>query len=122
MGAIKCFPLVEELFSLDMLVEKDGLLQIYLRRDDGKLTISFDSYLSYRKGDEGDLLKVIEEVDASSRLGCTLYEVTSSNYMDWFVDQCYGIRSITKIKEYMILTENDVIEVISIDGPIIVRS
>lgn len=120
MEIIKCFPLVDGVFSLESLIEKEGCLQIFLKYNGGRLIVKFDSHLVYRKGDEGDLLKVIEEINASCKLGCTLYSVISSEFIDWFLDQCYGIRNLAEIKGYIILTDNDVIEVISINEPDIV--
>lgn len=112
---IKCSRLIDGVFSLDMLVDRGGVLQLHLCRREERVLISFNSYLSYRKSDEGDVLKTLEEIDSVSKLGGMLYEVENSDYLQWFLDQSYGIRS--DAKQYLVLTSNDVVEVICLENP-----
>ncbi|MEO9382921.1 hypothetical protein [Chromobacterium phragmitis] len=115
MAMIKCSRLIDGVFSLDMLVDRGGVLQLHLCRREERVLISFNSYLSYRKSDEGDVLKTLEEIDSVSKLGGMLYEVENSDYLQWFLDQSYGIRS--DAKQYLVLTSNDVVEVICLENP-----
>lgn len=106
-----------ELYHFNYLLDDGDCLKISLRRGDDNLIISFDEHLSYRKGDEGDMLRTLEEIEMHDRLGCTLYEATLTNYINWFVDQCCGSKNHEELKEYIIVTNNDIIEVISLNAP-----
>lgn len=112
---IKCSRLIDGVFLLDMLIDRGGVLQLHLCRREERVLISFNSYLSYRKSDEGDVLKTLEEIDSVSKLGGMLYEIENSDYLQWFLDQSYGIRS--GAKQYLVLTSNDVVEVICLENP-----
>lgn len=63
------------------------------------------------------MLRTLEEIEMYDRLGCTLHEATLTNYIDWFVDQCYRSKNYSELKEYIIVTNNDIIEVISLNAP-----
>ncbi|MBA8737074.1 hypothetical protein [Chromobacterium violaceum] len=115
MAMIKCSRLIDGVFLLDMLIDRGGVLQLHLCRREERVLISFNSYLSYRKSDEGDVLKTLEEIDSVSKLGGMLYEIENSDYLQWFLDQSYGIRS--GAKQYLVLTSNDVVEVICLENP-----
>ena len=87
-----------ELYHFDYLLDDGDYLKIYLHRGGENLIISFNGHLSYRKSDEGDMLRTLEEIEMHDRLGFTLHEATSTNYIDWFIDQCYGSKNHGELK------------------------
>lgn len=81
------------------------------------LRIKFDFLRSYRKSDEGDLLKTISN---NRHIGkSTLFLVENSSYVNWFHEETIGIHLNRVIKHYAIYTSNDCIDVLSDAEPIV---
>lgn len=79
--------------------------------------VFFDWTHSFRVTDEGDLLKILGEQSGKMLLG--IYKVEGSTYLEWFNDQSDNIHSKNNIVHYMIVTVNDIIDVLSSVPPII---
>lgn len=67
--------------------------------------------------DEGDLLKMLGEQSGKILVG--IYKVEKSSYLEWFNDQSVNIRSKDNVAHYLIVTVNDVVDVLSSEPPII---
>ncbi|EDT4881533.1 hypothetical protein B6B03_004688, partial [Salmonella enterica subsp. enterica serovar Berta] len=72
---------------------------------------------SFRVTDEGDLLKMLGEQKGKMRVG--IYKVEDSSYLEWFNDQSFNIHEKEKIIHYLIVTVNDIIDVLSSESPVI---
>ncbi|MCX7513170.1 hypothetical protein [Frateuria sp. STR12] len=106
------------LLYFDKLCDYAGVLQIKLRCPSDKvLSVSFDDYFLYRKVDEGDALTILAEVAKSDLIGQSLYEVLESSLVNEFMNQAYGIRCGQVIRHFLILTDQDVIDVLAISSP-----
>lgn len=79
--------------------------------------VFFDWTHSFRVTDEGDLLKMLGEQSGKMLLG--IYKVEGSTYLEWFNDQSDNIHSKDNIVHYLIVTLNDVVDVLSSVPPII---
>jgi len=79
------------------------------------LRIAFDSALSYRNIDEGDLLITMSEELG----GWSLYIVTDSGFLQWFNHESQNIHKSDEIVHYSIYTPNDCLDVLSIFPPVV---
>ncbi|WP_404401302.1 hypothetical protein [Pelagibacterium halotolerans] len=107
-------------FSLECIIDRIVMLDIHLIDSfKNKKCISFDSYISYRKIDEGDAMMILDEISKTSRIGCSFYIVDNSDYIDWIVNQSYGVRDPASMVHYLISTYDDIIEVVTVNPPLI---
>ena len=110
--------LPRETLALEELRDCDGELVIRLSAREGRhFSVKFDDYIAYRKGDEGDMLVPLSQIQDSSRLGGTLYEVTDSDYIAWFMQQSRGTRARSDVRHFTLLSIDDVIDVIALSAP-----
>lgn len=80
-----------------------------------KFKVVFDWIHSFRLTDEGDLLKMQEEQNGEMLVG--IYTVDESAYLKWFTEQSVGIHDSESITHYIIVTSDDVIDVLSSVSP-----
>ena len=112
-------PRLERVFDLVSLCDAGGVLCFEFQCFGGeKLKISFDSYLAYRKMDEGDALLTLDEIASSNCSGRSIYLVRDSDFLRWFCEQAAGSRSCDGISHYAIHALNDIVDVLSIDPPV----
>jgi hypothetical protein len=105
-------------FALDRLSDHDGALLIQISSDDNRrLNVAFDSYLAYRKMDEGDALLMLEHMKRSGGTTKTFYRVENSEFMSWFHVQSCGVRSGQSLIHYAIGTTNDIVDVLALSSP-----
>jgi hypothetical protein len=83
-----------------------------------KIRVVFDWIHSFRVTDEGDLLKIQDELNGQMLKG--IYTVEGSHYLTWFNEQSGNIHEGGSIAHYLIVTGEDVIDVLSSVSPIIV--
>lgn len=90
------------------------------------LIIHFTGFFGCRIADEGDLLKASHEVEKAvtemkvekdSYYKWSLFTVEDSLYLQWFHEQSLDIHINDEIKHYLILTPDDVIEVLDSEIP-----
>ncbi|MEY0536174.1 hypothetical protein AB7303_19040 [Providencia rettgeri] len=89
-------------------------LSLTLSKPDELFTLSFEWVYSFRVTGEGDLLKMQEHFDGQMTTG--LYKVENSSYLKWFHEQSANIHDDV-IEHYLIVTIDDVIEVITSAEP-----
>ncbi|WP_114194166.1 hypothetical protein [Edaphovirga cremea] len=82
-----------------------------------KIRVVFDWIHSFRVTDEGDLLKMQDELNGQMLTG--IYKVEGSYYLTWFNEQSANIHDGDPIDHYLIVTGDDVIDVLSSVSPII---
>lgn len=110
-----------KLFSFVSIFESGGCLTIKIQAPSGEMiSVIFDSFLSYRRIDEGDALKTLSDIKYSCGLGRSIYLVKDSDFIDWFIVQCDGVRDVSCLKHFLIMTVDDLIDVISLDDPFFV--
>jgi len=81
------------------------------------ININFEWLHSFRVTDEGDLLKLQNELKGTLLEG--VYQIEGSAYLQWFNDQSYDSHAAENISHYLFVTGNDVIDVLSSIPPII---
>lgn len=79
------------------------------------LIVFFDSAISYRSHDEGDLLKTLNEANKKSVF--PFFRIENSHYLDWFNKESFNIHENDEIVHYVFATPNDVIDVLSTYPP-----
>lgn len=95
-----------------------GTLSLVLTSDkEGMIKVVFDWVHSFRVTDEGDLLKMLDELNGQMTTG--VYIVGESNYLSWFNEQSFSIHDDESINHYLIVTGDDVIDVLSSVSPMI---
>lgn len=82
-----------------------------------KVRVVFDWIHSFRVTDESDLLKMQDELDGQMITG--IYTVERSDYLSWFNEQSANIHDGDLIDHYLIVTCDDVIDVLSSISPTI---
>jgi len=81
------------------------------------LIVFFDSAISYRNHDEGDLLRTLNEVHEHDVW--PFFKVENSHYLEWFNQENFDIHKNKAIVHYLFATPNDVIDVLSFDSPVL---
>nr|ELR5042317.1 hypothetical protein [Providencia stuartii]ELR5083382.1 hypothetical protein [Providencia stuartii] len=89
-------------------------LSLTLSRPNKSFTLSFEWVYSFRVTGEGNLLKMQENFDGKMTTG--VYKVENSSYLKWFHEQSENIHDDV-IEHYLIVTIDDVIEVITSAEP-----
>ena len=82
-----------------------------------EIQIVFDWVHSFRITDEGDLLKLQDDLSGQMLTG--FYVVEGSEYLSWFNNQSYNIHNNDNIVHYLIVTSDDAIDVLSSVKPLI---
>lgn len=99
-----------------------GVLELVLASNyadiTNKIRVVFDWIYSFRVVDEGDLLKMQDELGGQMLKG--IYTVEGSHYLKWFNEQSANVHEGDSIVHYLIVTSEDVIDVLSSVGPTIV--
>lgn len=82
-----------------------------------KSRVVFDWVHSFRVTDEGDLLRMQDDLNGQMITG--IYAVEGSHYLAWFNEQSANIHDGDNITHYLIVTGDDVIDVLSSVSPTI---
>lgn len=85
---------------------------------DNNVRVVFEWIHSFRVTDEGDLLKMQDELKGKMIAG--IYTVERSNYLSWFNEQSANIHDSDLINHYLIVTGDDVVDVLSSVRPTII--
>jgi len=96
-----------------------GIIISFKEENDSLITFGFDWVLSYRNTNEGDLLKTFNECKGLTEW--CFVKVMNSRYLNWFHEESYGIYKEKNIIHYRFLTDDDVIDVLSVEEPKIIR-
>ncbi|AMG68802.2 hypothetical protein U2T78_000185 [Providencia stuartii] len=85
-------------------------------KPDEELSLIFEWIYSFRVTDEGDLLKMLDHFNGQMTTG--VYKVKNSSYLEWFHEQSENIHDDI-IEHYLIVTLDEVVEVLAAVEPII---
>jgi len=108
------------------VIDIDGLeINLVFNATEDLLNIKFvNTVLAYQNIDEGRRLKMLEYLsnnyDSQFYAEWTLFEIENSSYLNWFHNESFGIHKDEGISHYMLLTENDVIDILSAYEPDVV--
>nr|WP_282551282.1 hypothetical protein [Providencia stuartii] len=93
-----------------------AVLSLSLIKPDEELSLIFEWIYSFRVTDEGDLLKMLDHFNGQMTTG--VYKVKNSSYLEWFHEQSENIHDDI-IEHYLIVTLDEVVEVLAAVEPII---
>jgi hypothetical protein len=106
------------LYTLWKVVDEKGVLSVYIEgMDNAKFQVKFDTYIAYRKYDEGDGLLTLHFFRQHSALGRSFYRLYNSEFINWLKSESFETWSNERIAHYSIHTVDDIIDIISIDPP-----
>jgi len=94
-----------------------GLEIVLVDAEDKEVLCRFEHHLAYRKIDEGDGTLMLQEIKASSKLGCGLYLVQGSEFYTWFHVGSFGKYDSLTPQHFCLTTINDIIDVIALEPP-----
>lgn len=103
-----------ELYLSEVKDNKNGL--VFLFSDPSSkfhIEVKFDSHLMYRVSDESYRLKRTSELSEFS----FVMQTEESSFIDWFHDQSLNIYLKDRIYHFLILSSDDVIDVLSYEEP-----
>ncbi|PLR81430.1 hypothetical protein CVD25_20300 [Bacillus canaveralius] len=115
-----------KLYNDTFIDSKEGIiLEFSDEKNKKKFVVKFeDGVLSYRNTDEGSLLKKLNYLDQQYGTDFysewTLFKVTNSEYINWFLDECSGIYEPNQVEHYVFFTPNDIIEILTTYTPSVV--
>lgn len=97
----------------------EGFRVLLKGRDEraGMLRIAFYYALTYRNVDEGDLISYDRQDEGGDLGRWGFFVVSTSDYLEWFLDVSHGLHDRDDITHYAIYTPNDCIDVLSKDPP-----
>ncbi len=111
-----------ELFDLNELSDKGGVLSLALCNGTAAIDVRFHSYYAYRKIDEGDALALLSDLASSGQIGKTFYCGTESEFVHWFREQGLGKNDDLEVHHIVIILLDDVIEILTPTLPFITIS
>lgn len=112
---IKEFPM--SIFIWGLYDDADGFRVICGDvESDRRFEFRFDNYIAYRNTDEGARLKSLNQFPYNSREWC-LYKTHESDFIQWIKEESNGIYSSNTITHYFFATQDDIVEVLSVEEP-----
>jgi hypothetical protein len=107
-------------WDLEQLVDREGTLTLTLMDDHGRRTkLLFDSYMAYRKLDEGDAHLMLAAMRRTGGSAKYFYRVEESSFVMWFNQERCAQQSSQDVIHYAIAAENDIVDVLALDPPAI---
>ena len=114
--------ITDKIYPLDMYLKSfiySGYLEIKLSNDLDELTILFENPSTFRVAQESARLNSLD--DYQDYLKYKLLESMGSEYLDWFKAESF-IPENLPFRHFVILTPNEIVDVISQFSPIITNS
>lgn len=118
--------LPSKLYNDAFIDSKEGIiLEFSDEKDKKKIVVKFeDGVLSYRNTDEGSLLKKLNYLEQQYGTDFysewTLFKITNSEYINWFLDESSGIYEPNQVEHYVFFTPNDIIEILTTYTPSVI--
>jgi hypothetical protein len=107
-------------WDLEQLLDRGGTLVLALLDDRGRRTrLAFDSYMAYRKLDEGDALLTLAAMRKTGGTAKYFYRVEESAFVAWFNQERCAEESSQNLVHYVVAAENDIVDVLALDPPIV---
>lgn len=85
---------------------------------DSMIRIRFDAHLAYRNTDESERLQTLNN-HAEISGHWSLFIAEESDFTEWLIVESCGIHSKIDVVHYMITTPNDIVDVLSVEAPIV---
>lgn len=110
-------------YELTSLRDEVGELTLEMTgADASKTIIRFIDHIYFNKYDEGDAIKTLQYLDSAGVLGrSVLLRVWRSSILNEFLDEGCHTRMEVDLSHYMIISINDIVNVISLGAPIVYR-
>ena len=106
--------------ELEQLVDRAGTLALTLGDVNGRhIVLMFDSYMAYRKLDEGDALLTLSAMGKSGGTGKYFYRVDNSDFYAWFNAERCDTGHGQPLVHYVVAAINDIVDVLSLEPPTI---
>jgi hypothetical protein len=106
--------------ELEQLIDHRGTLTLTMvDAHEQRIKFSFDSYMVYRKMDEGDALLTQVDLEKTGGVGKWFYRVEDSEFLAWFNKESCDARANQNLVHYSITALNDVVDVIALDAPVV---
>jgi hypothetical protein len=106
--------------ELEQLLDRGGtLILTMVDAHERRISLSFDSYMVYRKMDEGDALLTHVDLVKTGGTGKWFYRVEDSEFLAWFNKESCNVRANQNLVHYCIAALNDIVDVISLDAPVV---
>jgi hypothetical protein len=108
-------------WDLEQLLDCGGTLVLTLIGDhDRQKKIVFDSYVAYRKLDEGDALLMLAIMRETGGTAKCFYQVEDSDFVAWFnKERCSDGVTGSVVRHYAVAATNDIVDVLSIGPPVV---
>ena len=107
-------------FDLEQLCGRAGVLALTLIDQTGqRIKLSFDTYMAYRKLDEGDALLTIAHIKKTAGTGKYFYRVEDSDFVTWFSKERCDPHVLQKFIHFSVAAINDIVDVISLNEPVV---
>lgn len=106
-------------WDLEQLVDRSGTLELTLVDSTGRqMSVSFESYLAYRKIDEGDALLMLSEIRKTGGTAKYFYRVENSEFLKWFNNErCASEVLDDSLIHFTIAAMNDIVDVLAFESP-----
>jgi hypothetical protein len=104
------------------LLDHNGVLTLKLVDAQGNaIKVTFDSYLAYRKIDEGDALLTLAEMRNTGGTAKCFYQVQDSAFIAWFNEERCHIDSSDTLIHFSVAASNEIIDVLALQQPVVVE-
>jgi hypothetical protein len=108
----------DEIPYLDRVEEENEILKIFFSSNaDEYFVLRFENFAAYRRSKESYAYKKISELAAADLLGKVFYEITDSDFSDWFSSDASGLAETISTKVYLISLAEDFFEVLAEEPP-----
>lgn len=86
------------------------------RESDEIVELLFENNLAYRNLDESQRLKTLNENSILTKKW-SFFKTKDSSFLDWFNNESYNIYKTEKLTHYIIVTPNDIVDIITDEEP-----
>jgi hypothetical protein len=106
--------------ELEQLLDHGGtLILTIVDAHERRIRLLFDSYMAYRKLDEGDALLTLADMKRTGGVGKWFDRVEDSEFLAWFNKESCDARANQNLVHYAIAALNDVVDVVALNAPVV---
>ncbi len=115
---LDCASLRGRSFDDSSLVDAAGVLTLTLVDElSRQVHLTFQEFIAYRKLDEGDALRAVDEIRDNGIQGMGVFVVENSDFLTWLAAESHHVREAQDMQHFCILTLNSVIDVVAFKEP-----
>jgi hypothetical protein len=105
-------------WDLEQLLDYRGILGLTLLDNHSRqIKLSFNSYMAYRKLDEGDALLMLAAIQKTGGTAKYFYRVENSDFLAWFNRERCANESSQLLIHYTVAAENDIVDILALYPP-----